>query len=254
MKHKIKKHTKKLALCGGIAALAAFSGTAQAQITFGSGGSLTAWNGTPVYTSLANASLSGATTGQGNPTITGAYGLMAETFTPGSSFTLGSIGLLMQVNATATYQINLYDLGPAGTVSVNSSAATYTPGTSLFSSNLINLSTTGGEVQGLFTLPLADQVTLLANEQYAIEIWTPSASGANGFLWYRGSAADPGGQMFSGGDAANARATLVANGQAGGAPRTGALALYAAPVPEPASMALLGLGALIGTFVIRRRK
>ena len=245
---------KALTFCGSIAAMAVFSETAQAQITFGSGGSLTAWNGAPVYVSLANASLGGATTGQGSATITGTYGLLAETFTPSSSFTLSSIGLLMQVNSATTYQINLYDLGPAGTVSVSSSAATYTPGTSLFSDNLISLSTTSGEVQGLFTLPLADQVTLLANEQYAIEIWTPSASGSSAFLWYRGSAADPGGQMFSGGDSANARATLAANGQAGGAPRTGALALYAVPVPEPASMALLGFGALIGTFVIRRSR
>jgi hypothetical protein len=186
---------------------------------------------------------------------------MAETFTPSSTFTLGSFSVLLGVNniTSPTYQINLYDLGPAGTVSVSSSSATYgpgtsTPGTSLFSDNTVTFSaTSGGEVQGTFTMDSADQVTLLANEEYALEIWNPSADGAAGITWYRAGTADPGGQMFSSADAVNtARITLAAAGQAGGAPRTGALALY--QVPEPASMTLLGLGALVGTLVIRRRK
>src|SRR5450755_3824191 len=86
----MKNHIKTIAaICGGVV-LMALCGAAQAQMTFSSGGSLTAWNGSPTYVSLANASLSGASTGQGDATITGAYGVMAETFTPSSTFTLGS--------------------------------------------------------------------------------------------------------------------------------------------------------------------
>src|ERR1700678_705294 len=94
------KNTSKTmaALCGGVASMAALCGMAHAQITFSSGGSTTAWNGTPVYESLANSALSGATTGQGDQTITGTYGLMAETFTPSSTFTLGSFDILLGVN------------------------------------------------------------------------------------------------------------------------------------------------------------
>lgn len=242
------------ALFNSSAVMLALCATAQAQITFSSSTTISSWAASPTYTSLANSSLGGASTGQGDPAISGSYGVMAETFTPSSSFTLGSFDILTAVNTADTYEINLYDLGPAGTVSVSSSSATYTPGTDLFSVNTVALSTTSGEVQGEFTLPVADQVTLSANEEYALEIWTPTADGQNGILWYRGSTADPGGQMFSDTNSADLRATLAGNGQAGGAPRTGALALYSvASVPEPSSLALIG-GALALVTLARRPK
>ena len=103
-------------------------------------------------------------------------------------------------------------------------------------------------------MPTADQVTLNSGEEYALEIWNPTADGAAGLTWFRGSVADPGGQMFSGADATLTRETLAAAGQAGGAPRTGALAIFAAaPVPEPASMTLFGMGALAVMGMARRR-
>jgi hypothetical protein len=241
---------------------------AQAQVTFSSGGSLAAWNGSPAYTSIANASLGGATTGQGDATITGTYGLLSETFTPSSSFTVGSFAALVGVNniTNPAYILNLYDLGPAGTVSVSSSTATYNPytpspaGMSLVFSDTVTFTAgSGGEVQGLFSLPAADQKLLNANEEYAFEILTPTADGAAGLTWFRngGSPADPGGQQFSGGDGLNsvpagARNTLAGNGQAGGAPRIGALAVYA--VPEPGTFVLLGLAGPALLWSLRKRK
>jgi hypothetical protein len=113
---------------------------------------------------------------------------------------------------------------------------------------------TSGDVQGSFTFSGADLVALAANEEYAVEILTPTSLGNNAFTWYRGSTADPGGQMFSSATSSGARDTLAANGQAGGAPRTGALALYAAPVPEPTSIALIGGGLLAGLLIRRNKK
>jgi hypothetical protein len=239
-----------LSVCAGVLALAT---TAQAGISFSSSGNLSSWDGTPTYVSIPSASLGAATVAQGDATITGSYGVMAELFTPTSTFTLGSFSLICGINVATTYEVHLYHLGPAGTIAPNASAS-YTPGTDLFSGLSIALSTSGGTVQGNFALSGADQVSLLANEQYALEIWTPAAAGAAGITWFRlpsNTPLDPGGQMFTAGDAAGIRQTLNLNGQAGGAPRTAALALHAV-VPEPSSLALIGLGAL--SCLIRRRK
>ncbi len=223
---------------------------ATAAVSYSSTASGSAWNGSPNYVSVANANFGTVTAGtpQGDPAITGANGVMAETFTPASSFKLGSFNLILSVGTAATYGIHLYDLGPAGTVSVSSSSATYTPGADLFSGLSVSLATSA-QVQGQFSLSGADQINLLANEEYALEIWTPAAAGQNGFIWYRNAIADPGGQMFSGGDNTLARNTLAGNGQAGGAPRTAGLALYA--VPEPSVLGLLGLG--LAALIARRR-
>lgn len=244
-----------LKLLGISGVILATGSLAQAQITYSTLGSVSTWAGTPVYTSTTPAN---ASTPQGGLAITGTSSVLSETFTTSSSFTLASFSLLDQFQSAASaYTVNLYDLGAAGSVSVSGATATYGPGTSdvgtLLFSDSVSVTTSSGEVQGVFSLAGADQVTLNASEEYALEILSPTADGQNGFVWYRGSVADPGGQMFAVANSANARVTIGAAGLAGGSPRTGSLALYA-PVPEPGTLALMGLGGVMSLFVARRRK
>jgi hypothetical protein len=185
---------------------------------------------------------------------------LSETFTPSSAYTLGQINILAGVSAANTsLTVHLFDVTG---VDKQGSSAFYFPGVDLFGggSGLAFTVTTAGEQQYIFSLSnggTSDQITLTAGNTYALEIWTPATVGQNNFQWYRAGVVATDGQMMGSHDASSgvSRNTLAALGLAGGAPRTGSLALFAAtPVPEPASVALMGLGALAGTFVLRRRK
>jgi hypothetical protein len=155
--------------------------------------------------------------------------------------------------------LHLYDVTG---VDKQGSGAFYFPGTDLFGggSGLSFTVTPTGQSQYQFSLGnvgTSDQVALTAGNTYALEIWTPAAIGQNNFQWYRGGVVATDGQMMGSHDYTTSvsRNTIAALGLAGGAPRTASLALFAAtPVPEPSSLALLGMGGLLVVNCLRRGK
>jgi hypothetical protein len=257
----MKNILKTLTVCGGVAAscLTAQAGLVGGNVTTSvAGGTWASIAGdTLSYTSLSAPNV--ATTSQGMPGAgSGSTAqLLSETFTPSSSFTLGGITAVLGTSsgtATPTISIGLYNVTGVSLTGGTS----YTAGVNLLGGGSGFTFTLGAQnsLQDTFTFDntgTSDQIALTAGQTYAFEISVATAQNSQ-LQWYRAAAVDTQGQMMGSADSTTARTTIAQLGLAGGTPRTGSLAVYAAPVPEPASLTLIGLGALVGTFVVRRQK
>lgn len=162
----------------------------------------------------------------------GVHDSKAAGFTmPGTAYTLDSV----------TFRLNFFDTASVPVIQIYSNSGT-NPGSLL--QTLTNPTLSVGTGNFVFTSPSA--LTLAAGTTYWVVVWN-NATGLNSFQWMASSPnqtptgiATTAGYRFSN----------------GGPPPTGSsstfnsYAVNATPVPEPATVAILGLGA----FALRRRR
>lgn len=259
----MKTSIKTLALCGSIASVMALSFPAYAAITMNNSAvgatttfpifSISGVNGSLFFQSIL-ASPAGATiqggSSQGPVAVGTAWG---ETFnyTGASGNLLSAISIINNGSGgVGTYQPFLFDLG---TGLFNTPASQFNPSTQV---NLFGATTLTPAAQGSanyleFDLAGSDAITLTSGHSYAFGLLNNNPASDMNFRRANGTQSDPNGDSFT--------LTSLAATSDNAAPysasvRNDFIGVYTTAVPEPTSMALLGLGALVGTFAIRRRK
>lgn len=244
----MKPQIKPLALCGSLLALASVSSFAgvtlslDSSVTVGIGTGSSAWSGSPALVML-NPNQQNSVDGN----VSG--GIF---FKPSTGFTLGAFEFYganggAGASSIGTYNLGLYDLGSGFTLPAASPLYTFTGSElNLFSGGL-NFTTTINNTNNVLTFSGADQVSLTGGDSYLM-LFTKS-SGDN--LVFARGAITPNQALGVNTVVVGANGTVLNNVPAG-ANRTPVAAFYAA-VPEPSAVALLGVGSLIGLFVLRRK-
>jgi hypothetical protein len=231
----------------------AMTASVQAGVTEADGlGS--SWLGSPQWMSVTSPTLgTSAENGFGSAGTTGSsggLGGLGQSFVNSTAGTLSSIQLSMGGSSGHSFNIFLYDLGSAGSYTPATSA-TFTPGslTDLLSptaSFTYGGGASGGQSVVQLSFSGSDAPSLTAGELYGFTI-EPTVSGTQPSLYRGGTTSFTLGQAY--------RYAQFSSGNYGainGAIRDFDMAVTVNAVPEPSSIALIGLG--LAGLVIRSRK
>ncbi len=209
----------------------------------------------------------------GNANGTAGSGALAQTFELSSPGTLSSVQLVMS-GAPATFNVELYDLGPypasgypntgqqinsignGGSGGANLLQWTYMPGTYTSTYDQFAFNGAGSGVQDLVTLTFGNldgNIQLAAGELYMLSL-DPTAN-ADSTWWVRGGTASTG--VYNTGEGYNADGNYGMQnfeGKMGGQSGIRDFDFGADTVPEPSTMALLGVGAFAWRFMRRQTR
>jgi hypothetical protein len=235
-------NVKNLAVSCGLLALGSLS--THAGVSFSIDGTTTTSSSTfPGTPAITFDNPNGGTSVDGN--LVNAFLFQAT-----SSFNLGAIEFAGNIGTSQNDLVSLYDLGSSVPIPPASGSTYYSitgANVDLLSAGLnVNIQTSGQQFIDL-TFSGVDQVALNSGDFYALEL-ANNSGGAN-MLVARGADATTT-EAFALGTALTGARTEVPAGV-----RNPVAAIFAVTsVPEPTAMTLLGLGALVGTFAIRRRR